>query len=168
MSLKEQMLQAGLITEKQAKQSSHKERVRTKTEGHKAKQRDKERAQDEVKRQQQAGSEQDRQRGAENRAVETERAKRHEGKQKRQSVIEAAYREGALSNWSGNRRYYFAVGKRIDALQVSDDVARKLEAGQAAIVKAEKGNGAPRVLGAGAARTLREVAPEKVLTFHGE
>lgn len=168
MSLKEQMLQAGLITEKQAKQTTHKERVSTKTDGRSAKQREQEVARKDVQRQQQAARTQDQQRNAQKRATETQVAQGHQDKQKRQSVIQAAYREGALSRWSGNRRYYFVVGTRIDALQVSDEVARKLEAGQAAIAKPEKNSGTPTVLSASAARSLREVAPERVLTFHGE
>ena len=167
MSLRDQMLKAGLITEEQAKRAAHKQRVDKKRSDPKERAQQKQASQEEVRRQQEAERARHREQSRERQAQESGRQQSLSEQQRRAAAIVAAYRDGALANWEGARRYCYAVQGRIEWLLVSDDVGRKLEAGQAAIVMGERNPARHLVLLAGAALKLRELAPERVLVLHG-
>lgn len=167
MSLKEQMLKAGLITEQQAKQATHKQKVVNKKTGRKEREKEKEKTQAELEASRQAERKEDQAReagrGAERGRDEAER----QSAQRRRSALSATYREGLIEKWEGPRRYYYARDGRVDYLMVSDDIARRLENGQAAIAAAEKNPNRPCLLNAGAAKKLSADAPERIIAFHG-
>ena len=167
MSLKEQMLKAGLITEQQARQATHKQKVVNKKTGRKERERQSEQTRRELEAGRQAERKEDQAResgrGAERGREEAER----QSGQRRQSALSATYREGLIEKWEGPRRYYYARDGRVDYLMVSDAIARRLENGQAAIAASEKNPNRPTLLNAGAAKKLREAAPERIIAFHG-
>ena len=167
MSLKEQMLKAGLITEQEAKQATHSQKVVHKKTGRK----ERERQSEQTRRELEAGRQAERERDKTHEAGRTaerglEEAERQSG-QRHRSAVSAAYREGLIEKWEGPRRYYYLRDGRVDYLLVSDDIARRLENGQAAIAAGEKNTQRPCLLNAGAAKNLIEAAPERVITFHG-
>ena len=168
MSLKEQMLKAGLITEQQAKQSSHKKRVDDKKSGHQARQQAKEAAAAEVRKQTERQKGEDRQRSRGQQEAEQDKQRTLQTRQQNESALAAAYREGAVDKWEGPRRYYYAVQGRIDYLMVSDDVSRRLERGQIAIAAGERNPARRSLLTAPAARKLEEIDPARILVLHSE
>ncbi|MDH5752440.1 MAG: DUF2058 domain-containing protein [Deltaproteobacteria bacterium] len=167
MSLKEQMLKAGLITEKQARQVDHRQKVQTKKQGHAVKETRARESREEAQRQQREKQQRDRElmeRQNQKRAGEEQVL----GQKARQLTrLEKAYREGVLANWEGSRRYYYNNDGRVDFLMVSDETARKLEAGQAAIVRGPGSSPHPTILNAAALLVLREEEPGRVVTYHG-
>lgn len=162
------MLKAGLITEQQARQATHKQKVVNKKTGRKERERASEQTKGELEAAKQAEREQDQAREA-GRGAERgrEEAERQSG-QRHRSALSAAYSEGLIEKWEGPRRYYYARDGRVDYLMVSDDIARRLENGQAAIAAAEKNPNRPTLLNAGAAKKLAEAAPERIIAFHGK
>lgn len=168
MSLKEQMLKAGLITEQEAKRATHSQKVVHKKTGRK----ERERVSEQTRRELEAGKEAERER---DQARESERgaergreeAERQSG-QRRRSALSAIYREGLIEKWEGPRRYYYLHGGQVDYLLVSDDIARRLENGQAAIAASEKNPNRPCLLNAGAVKKLSADSPERIITFHGK
>jgi uncharacterized protein len=166
MSLRDQMLKAGLITEEQAKRSAHTERVDRKRSDPKERAQRQQAARDEVKQAQEAERTRHRQ---QSRAQQQEQSakERDQAQQQRQlSGLEAAYREGAIPSWEGARRYYYAAEGRVDWLMVSEEAGRRLESGQAAICAGERNRQRPVVLTASAAHHLQELAPDRVLVWH--
>jgi uncharacterized protein len=166
MSLRDQMLKAGLITEEQAKRAAHKQRVDKKRSDPKERAQQKQAAEQEVRRQQEAERQKHREQSREQQVQQAERQQGLSAQQHRAANIAAAYRDGSIASWEGARRYCYAVNGRIEWLLVSDDVGRKLEAGQAAIVAGERNPQRHIVLLAGGALKLRDVAPERVLVLH--
>jgi hypothetical protein len=166
MSLRDQMLKAGLITEDQAKRAAHTQRVDKKRTDRKTREAEQTAQSEEARRAKDAERAQHREQAAAQQTEQSERDRARSERQKRATAIEAAYREGAIASWEGNRRYCYAANGRIEWLSVNDDVARKLEAGHAAIVAGEKNPQRHAVLLAGGAKTLAELAPERVLTWH--
>ncbi len=81
--------------------------------------------------------------------------------------MHAAFSEGEISHWGGNKTYYFMDGDRVEYLQVGDDVARRLESARAVIARRPGSGLAYTVLSSTAAKRLGEVAPELVVVFHG-
>lgn len=169
MSLRDQMLKAGLITEEQARRTAHKQRVDNKRGDPKERQQRRQATQEEVAQQKQAERARHQQQSRERQQQEAAKQQTLQTRQRQTTALEQAYRDGAISNWEGGRRYcYAAADGRVDWLMVTDDVGRKLEAGQAAICAGERNRARPVVLNAGAARKLRELDPSRVLVLHGE
>ncbi len=166
MSLRDQMLKAGLITEEQAKRAAHSQRVEKTRSDPKERAQHKQASQEEVRRQREAERAGHREQSHQQQAQQVERQQSLSEQQRRSAAIVAAYRDGAIASWEGARRYCYAVQGRIEWLLVSDDVGRKLEAGLAAIVSGERNPQRHAVLLAGAALKLRELAPERVLVLH--
>lgn len=166
MSLRDQMLKAGLITEEQARQTAHKQRVESKRTDRKTKQQRQEAARNEVRQQQEAERARHREQSRERQQAEAQREQGLQERQRRTAAIEAAYREGELGKWEGARRYYYAAHGRVDWLMVTDDVARRLEQGQAAIVAGERNAQRHVPLKAAAARKLAELEPARLLVLH--
>jgi len=167
MSLRDEMLKAGLITEEQAKQSAHKKRVDNKRTDRKERQQTQQAQQDEVRRQKDAERARHQELARERQAQDADKEQTLREQQRRGTGLEAAYRDGAIPNWEGARRYYYAAHGKVEWLMVTDDVSRKLEAGQAAICAGERNPQRHVPLSAGAARKLLELAPERVLVLHG-
>jgi uncharacterized protein len=166
MSLRDQMLKAGLITEEQAKQAAHKQRVDNKQAD------PKERAQRSQAQRQQAQAQREAERtrhkeqARESGQQQAAKAQVHQQRQRSLSALEAAYRDGAIAHWEGARRYYYAAEGRVEWLMVSEDVVRKLEAGQAAIVAGERNRQRHVPLSAGAAKRLAEIEPARLIVLH--
>jgi uncharacterized protein YaiL (DUF2058 family) len=167
MSLRDQMLKAGLISEKEARQAEHRKRVKSKQTHGEEPRREADARRQEVERERERERAAHRQREGERQSEQEKRERGRQAAQKRQAAIEAAYREGLVGNSDGPRRYYYAVQGRIELMMVSDEVGRRLEAGQLAIVQGERLPQRHCLLNAGAAKKLREVAPERILAFHG-
>ena len=163
--LRDQLLKAGLITPEQAKKAGHEKRQDSKRLGHEGKAKQAEARGEEARQQQRQRKEQDRKRGE---AEQRQHQQAESGKQERQhqkTLVERALREGALPRWEGNRPYYFSDGKQILFLLVNEEAARLLEAGKAAIVRAE-GRTRYALVQSGFALELAEGAPERLVTFH--
>ncbi|MCZ6749596.1 MAG: DUF2058 family protein [SAR324 cluster bacterium] len=163
--LREQMLKAGLISQEQAKRSAHNQRVENKELGREGK-ADRERAAKAgVKAQKQARTAEDRKRGKAQREQRKGKERPRQLQQKAESALERILREGRMAKWEGNRTYYFADGRALESLKVTDEAARQLEAGKAAIVRSD-GRGRYTLLLSGAALQLLEATPERIVTFH--
>lgn len=164
--LKEQLLKAGLVSEEQVRQAEHDKRRQEKKRTH----RDKERRTDERRqahdRDQAHRARADRERSRRENEQRQQRARRIADERQRRDVARQALERGRLPSWEGPRPYYFADGTRVEFLRVSEQAARRLEAGEAAIVRA---NGKRRytLLTARAARELAEAEPERLVTLHG-
>ncbi len=167
-SLKDQLLKAGLVSEQDLKRVEHEERVKTKQVGRDKRQAERDARREEARRQSEARSQEDRRRAQADQASQAERERARQQAQRQQSAVAAAYRDGAVANWEGQRRYHFAANGRIEWLMVGEETARKLEAGQLAIVRGERNRARFTLLTAGAARRLARAAPERVVTFHGQ
>jgi uncharacterized protein YaiL (DUF2058 family) len=166
MSLRDQMLKAGLISEKEAHQAEHKKRVRNKQTGGEEARREEEARRREVERERERERAAHREQARERQGGQEQRERARQAEQKRQAVIQAAYREGLVANSEGPRRYHYAVQGRIELLMVTEEAGRRLEAGQLAIALGERQPERHCLLTAGAAKKLQEVAPECVLVFH--
>jgi len=164
--LVEEMLKAGLVSEDEVRQKEHKQRQEKKKVGDKEQRRRSEATKEEARREREAQRERDKARGREEAARLAEKERAHHEAQQRQAAIESAFRDGKLSYWEGSRQYYFVDGKRVEFLMVSDDVAKRLEQGRAAIVRGDTPAGGYTVLTASAAEKLQSVAPDTVVAFH--
>ena len=160
------MLKAGLVSAKQAKQSAHKRRVDNREKGQEALQQEAHAARQQVVAQQAAERERDRLAGVQRAELLAARAREAGERQHRQATLENLFAHGEMEQWGGPRTYFYAHGKRIEALQVNDETGRRLEEGQAAIAAKHPDGQQATVLIASAARKLRELAPEQVLCFH--
>jgi hypothetical protein len=169
--LRQQLIEAGLVSKEDARKASHDKRVRQKKQPPPAK-RDKQ-AQAAAPRpaltpEQEAQRERDRALEAQRQQERTEKESRASTKQKRKAALAKALEDGVLAQWEGRRAYHFQVGAsaRIDTLQVTEEAARRLEAGQAAIMAG--GPGAPpyTVITAGAAARVAEVAADAIVCWH--
>lgn len=166
MSLKEQMLKAGLITEQQARQATHKERVTDKKTAGKDRAARAEAARKEAREQAEKQKALDRERARAEQGAREAKGRDAGELHQRREVAKKAVREGELTRWGGTRTYYFEDGKRVEYLKVSDEAARKLEAGQAAIVLRNPGGKTYTVIEGASARQLQEAAPDRVIVFH--
>lgn len=166
MSLKEAMVKAGLVTEKEARQAGHRERTERKQDRGDSAQREAQARAEEARRQQQAQRSRDLDLNRGRQAGQAERESQARGQQLLQAQIDAALREGRIESWSGPRTYWFQDGNRLEALQVSADAARSLQEGKAAIARTLDLRSPYTVMKAGAARRLAELAPERVVTLH--
>jgi len=166
MDLKDQLVKAGLVSAKQARQTAHQERVERKQDrGADAKREAQARA-EEVLRQKEEQRVRDQALNRERLAQQAEGEREAQAGQRRQAQIESALRDGRIESWSGLRSYYFQDGTRLELLQVSDEVARMLQDGKAAIVRTFDPRAPYTVLQAGPAQRLREAAPERIVTLH--
>ncbi len=164
--LREQMLKAGLISKKQARKAAHSERVADKQADPEARQQQARDARDEVRREQQAQQQRDRQLATARKADEHRRQEEQQQRQRREAAWRKALQEGVLPNWAGKRTYYFQDGTSVDALSVSDEAARRLELGEAAIVRDPDPRSRFQLITSGAAARLAEVAPEAIVRWH--
>lgn len=166
MSLKEQMLKAGLITEQQARQGSHAKRVDEKKEGHAGKTRRAENEREDARREADSRRTRDQKLNRQVEDVHQEKSRVSGERHHRRDSAEKAFRQGVLANWEGNRTYYFQDGNRVEFLKVSEETARRLERGQAAVARLAGGQVPYTVLQGAAAKTLLEVEPDRVVVLH--
>ena len=163
--LKEQMLKAGLITEDQAKRSTHKQKQQNKKLGREGREQRKRQTQEEARGQAKVQADADRQRGQKQQENQKQKEQKQQGRQREQTTISKALDGGAVANWEGPRTYYFSDGGEIVYLKVTDTAAKMLEGGKAAIVKA-KTRSRYTLIVSGAAKELLEAEPARVVTFH--
>lgn len=169
--LKQQLIEAGLVSKEDARKASHDKRVRQKQQPPQAK-RDKQAPAAQPRQaltpEQEAQRERDRALEAQRQQARADKESRAGARQKRKAAVAKALAEGVLEQWEGRRAYYFQVGDspRIDTLQVTEEAARRLEAGKAAILAG--GPGAPpfTVITAGAAARVAEVAADAIVCWH--
>ncbi len=167
MSLREQMLKAGLISEKEAKQAGHQNRVQAKQTGHKEAVQAQRKTDEETARRALAEQrEKDRELNLRAKGDTEEKARGLNQKQRAKAAVEKALREGVLPSWEGRRDYHFADGGFIRSIGVSEEAARRLENGKAAIARLPGRENAYTVLHAGAAATLQEADPTRIAVFH--
>ncbi len=146
MSFRDKLLQAGLISEEQAKKAAREERGQKKAKGHKGAQAERQARSAQTEAQLAQRREADRAR---------ELARRSEAEQKeaehRAAQIAASGQVKHLGRPS--RRWYFvARDGRVPYLEVNEDAAGQLERGTAALV--EPATGDPLVVAAEAAERL--------------
>ena len=166
MSLKEQMLKAGLIDEKQARQAEHKHRQKDTKTSHGEREREAKKAREKIAAQAQAERERDRQRNQAREAEQTAQDSQGQGRQRRDNLRETIFRQGALENADGPKRFHFTDENRVYFLQVSDLAARKLEQGQAGIARLPGGGKQYRIITRKAAEELNELVPELLIVLH--
>lgn len=166
MSLKDELVKAGLVSAKQARQVAHKERVERKQSGGERAQQEAEARAQEARREREAQRARDQQLAREQQARQAEHEREIQERERSQAQLDAALRDGRLEHWQGGRTYYFTDGARIESLSVSDDAARRLQEGTAAIVRSGDPGAPYTLLNAAQALRLRELAPERVVTLH--
>lgn len=157
MSLRNQLLQAGLITEEQARESEQKRRQEGRSKDGRARERERQ------QRLEQRDTEH-----ANQRAQSQARSRKLNSQTKGAGAdtLEQIYSQGVLSSWAGRRNYFYLRGTTIDRLALSEETVRLLEHGQAAVVKGLTAAGQVVLLHAQAVRKLQRIAPERILTWH--
>lgn len=166
-SLRDEMLKAGLVSKKDAKRAAHTQRVETKETGREEIERRAAEERAAIAKQAEAQRERDREAAAKAKAEQDTREQALQGQARLAAQIDAAYREGRVEHWEGQRTYYFTIGEReIQFLTVSDDASRRLSEGKAAIVRGPDPKAPYTLLHAGAAEKLAEVAPDRIVTWH--
>jgi uncharacterized protein YaiL (DUF2058 family) len=166
MDLKDQLVKAGLVSAKQARQTAHRERVERKQDAGADAQREVQARAEEAQRQKEAQRLRDQSLNRERLAQQAEHERHAQAEQHRHAQIEGALREGRVDSWSGARNYFFQVGPRLEVLQVSDEVARLLQDGKLAIIRTLDPRAPYTVLRAGPAQRLRDAAPGRIVTLH--
>jgi uncharacterized protein YaiL (DUF2058 family) len=133
--LREQMLKAGLVSGKQVRQAKHQERVHRKDVGPEGIEAERAAADREFLARQEEMRLRDRER--------EETRRRSQAAQEQILALQSRIRAGWIREaTSGNKRFFFVVdGGRITYLDLSDEAARRLSFGRAAVVD---GHGAVR------------------------
>jgi uncharacterized protein YaiL (DUF2058 family) len=167
MSLKDQMVKAGLVSAKQARQAAHAERVERKTSGGEESERAARARAEEARREQEAARQRDRALSLDRQGKQAEQEHAAQERDRHQAAVAAALRDGKVEHWSGNRAYYFSDGTRIERLDVSDDTQRRLQEGRVAIVRTGEPQTPYTLLHAAQALRLGEVEPNRIVTLHG-
>jgi|SRR5579863_4241040 len=165
-NLKDQLVKAGLVSQKQARQAGHKERVDRKQDGGTEAERAAQARTEEARRQMEAQRERDREQARQQQAEQAAREQELQAQARRQSGIDAAFREGRIESWGGARTYSFTDGTRIESLGLSDTAARLLADGKAAIVRTQDPTAPYTLLAAGSAQRLRDADPARIVVLH--
>ncbi len=147
--LREQMLKLGLVSEKQAKAASHKDRVRKKKKGRRGVEADRAARSSEQHARTQEQREQDRSREA----ARQETVQSKTAGERVAAIVDSGRLTGRTE---GRRRWYFERRDgRVSYLEVTEDVQGRLESRQARI--AESPEGALTLVDAEAARRVAEL-----------
>ena len=162
MSLKEQMLKAGLIDEAQAKRASHETRRVQKKTPHNKREQQTRQSKEEAAQQAKAQREQDRLREQERQAAQ----QKSTGQTERSNIRQTVFRDGLLANWQGPKRYHFVEQGRVEFIDVSDTVLEKLSQGRAAIARRPNKGQQYEVITRAAGDLLREAMPEYLVLLH--
>jgi uncharacterized protein YaiL (DUF2058 family) len=166
MSLKDQLVKAGLVSEQQARQSAHTERKKRKEPGGAEDRVAAEARRQVVEREREAQRARDRELA---RGRQKELARRQEeaaARDSRHAQIEAAIRLGRIESWAGTRTYYFQVGSHLESLSVNDDAAKRLQEGRAAIVRTGDLRQPYMLLHSAQAMVVRQIESGRVVVLH--
>ncbi|MCA9527267.1 MAG: DUF2058 family protein [Myxococcales bacterium] len=145
-SLKDQLLKLGLVSEKQARQTAHEQRVKKKTQGREGAAAERDQRQRDAETAQQARREADRDRERARQARQDQKALVHQIN----DVVEGGKVDGRIN---GNRRFYYeSRDGRVPLIELSDQAFDDLVAGRAAL--AESPRGEVRVITPDAARKV--------------
>ena len=137
-NLKDQLLKAKLVSKKQVRKIEHEERERQKKLGRKGVQEERERLRRERE-------EKERHRKAEQQRQSQLRKQAEEALTARQRIAGLVAGADLLESGAGPRRFHFVASDgSIPCLELSDDLAARLEKGTAAIVALREGEN-PRV-----------------------
>ncbi len=129
-SIKDQLLQLGLVDEKQAKQAAHDKRVANRKKGGGAAHAKERRARDDAAR-----AQRDEER-ARDRAREIERQSQTTGRDTQLRIAQMVESGRVPGKTGGRKRFYFDGREgRVPYAQVSDEIAEALEAGRIALVE---------------------------------
>ncbi len=157
-SLRDQLLKAGLVSEKQARQAAHAQRVDRKQQGRQGVEAEREQRKHKVEAEQQAKRESDRARESARR----ERVLDRETENRLRQTIAS----GRLEKTRGPRRFYFVTrDDRLPCLEVTDDVAQRLERGGAAITESPEGEWS--IVDGDTARRVAEIDPAWLRVWNG-
>ncbi len=126
--LSKELLKAGLISEKQARQTTHKERVQNKKMGHQGRQ-----------------EEESRQKAAHEQRLAKQRETDHNRNKVEQQVVEEKMtrtrlkdlvKNGVATGTGGNRRFYLIASHgKVPYLEVNEDAIHALQRGRLGIVR---------------------------------
>lgn len=164
--LREELLKAGLISKQQARKAAHSERVEKKRADPGSKAQQAQAARDEAARAQREQAQRDRTLAEARQAAARERDAQAQQRQRREMALRRAVQDGALPKWGGGRTYYFQDGTRVEALQLNDEAARRMEDGNAAVVRAGEARGSYALITSGAAAKLLDAAPDAIVCWH--
>jgi uncharacterized protein YaiL (DUF2058 family) len=159
--LREQMLKAGLVSGKQVRQAKHEERVHRKEVGREGIEAERAAADRAFQARQEEKRLRDRER--------EEARRRSQAAEERVLALQTRIRAGWIREaTAGGKRFFFVVdGGRITYLDLSDDAARRLQLGRAAVAD---GRGIVRgeycVVDAGTALSLSRDHPEVILFWN--
>jgi uncharacterized protein YaiL (DUF2058 family) len=149
-SLRDQLLKAGLISEKQARQAAHTQRVDRKQQGRQGVEAEREQRKQQVEAERQAKREADKAREAARR----DRVLDRETENRLRQIVAS----GRIDKTRGPRRFYFLTrDDRLPSVEVSDELAARLERGGAAIVESPEGE--LTIVDGDAARRVAELDP---------
>ncbi len=157
-NLKDELLKKGLADEKRARQMAHDEKARRNRLG-------KDAVADERERQAAERVARDQERRESDRRREAERQKDDAARTARRALVQILRDHALTRGLRGQRRWHFATrDRKLPFLELSDDVAKRLEGGQLAIC--EVPDSAPEefvVVPAATAARVRETAADYVL-----
>lgn len=159
MSIKDELLKAKLISKKDLKRLEHEERLERQKLGKDGLA--------EKKRQEEA-TVQEKQKAKKERDKEIARATNEVREEKeRETRIENIVKQGmTVEGLNGNRKFYFvATTGSIPFLWVTEELAKKLEFGNAAIVET-KSSGSFVVVNKKSAEQILQISPELVRFYH--
>ncbi|MEZ4470111.1 MAG: DUF2058 family protein [bacterium] len=159
-SLKDQLLKLGLVSEKQARQSAHEQRVKKKSQGRDGAVAEREQRQQQAEQAQQARRDQDRDRERARQARLDARALIHQIN----DVVEGGRLDGRTN---GSRRFYYeSRDGRVPLLELSDGAFDDLIAGRAAVAESPRGDA--RLITAEAARKVAALDRVWLRVWNGE
>lgn len=164
--LRQQLVEAGLVSEEDARKAAHAGRVSSKPRKPADREKQAEAARQQHKKEQANQRNHDRQQELVRRATRAQTEAGHQARQKRDSAVAKSTRNGGLENWEGRRTYHFQVGTRIESLRVNDEAARRLEEGKAAIVGREDGKPGYSIITSGAASLMEDAAADLIVCWH--
>jgi hypothetical protein len=155
MNLRDQLKKANLLSEKQAKQLAHQQRVERKEKGREQLEQEAQQRQDEVQKLREEGRERTRK---EQEALDRERRRREE-----QVAVEQLL-QSAKKPGPGSVKFYFAtVEGALPWLELSSREAQEVRAGQLCVVRSgPEGTHTYRLLPADAARRVHAARPDAV------
>ena len=160
--LREKLLKAGVVDKKQVRQAKHQERVKRKEKGREMMEQEKKDRDAELEDRMEATRQEDRER-------EGERQEESNNQDPVAQLLEIAQAGAVREGLFGNRRFHFVTRKGlIPFLEMSDDLAKRIELGGAAIAELP-GEDVEKyiVITVQAAARMKEIDPESV-RFWGE
>ncbi|MEW6744101.1 MAG: DUF2058 family protein [Planctomycetota bacterium] len=157
--LRDELIKAGLLGKKDQKRLEHEERVKKITVGREAVQAQEEQRRHELQRQQAEKKEADRR-------LEVDRRRKQDAREEKARVRDLVRSQLVREGLRGPRRFHFVTREGfVPFLSVDPQIARRLEAGELAIVEVPGETDTFGVVPAAAALELRKVDGEAVRFF---